>query len=456
ALELSVKEQEERTHGPARPVVFREPDSGRFQPFPEVQGKGKEKVIKEQTARDLLTLQTPKKKIPIDQFIFQRCTPMTNRPSGNDESPSLDAVLAFADNEIESDEPDISMAKDTKIEVTHTETLVTASEFEQTSEEQIHKEFNSMIYPNVQDNLMLPVKEQVILEEPASSTETLFSLHHLDKDTSSVPPMTFKVLDLPRPRPDDPNVHSPLSSTTLAATLITATITTSTITPTVKTATPLLSPSQPLQSLTDTSIKCRLDDAFTCIADLVQANLNLEERLRKVESHYLSVDWAMLPAVDMKEILQQQMFEDNSYKAHEVHNNLFEALQKSSERDYSNQLLADLDEARRKKINKRDSPRTPSGSLPSQPPPLPPPAGSSGALGSQAPSSSKITASTSQSMAWTTSDTRYESASFVATQETSPIYYLMNDDSIPSKQVHLSDDEDTRNDHLPKAKMKKD
>ncbi|GKB14285.1 hypothetical protein Tco_0848208 [Tanacetum coccineum] len=59
-------------------------------------------------------------------------------------------------------------------------------------------------------------------------------------------------------------------------------------------------------------------------------------------------------------------------------------------------------------------------------------------------------------MAWTTSDTRYESAGFTATQETSPIDYLMNDDSIPDEQVHLSDDEDTGNDHLPKADMRND
>ncbi|GKG59775.1 reverse transcriptase domain-containing protein, partial [Tanacetum coccineum] len=36
AVELSLKEQKERTQGPARPVVFRKPDSGRFQPLPEV------------------------------------------------------------------------------------------------------------------------------------------------------------------------------------------------------------------------------------------------------------------------------------------------------------------------------------------------------------------------------------------------------------------------------------
>ncbi|GKA30344.1 hypothetical protein Tco_0716649 [Tanacetum coccineum] len=178
------------------------------------------------------------------------------------------------------------------------------------------------------------------------------------------------------------------------------------------------------------------------------------------------------------------MFEDNSYKAHEDHKNLFKALQKSLERDYSNQLLADLEEARRKKRKKRDSP---SGSPPPQPPPPLPLAGASGTSGtsgasgssqlppphpppppsidinrgnqqkgSGASSSSKTVTSTPQSMVWTTSDTRYESASFTATQETSPTDYLMNDDSISDEQVYLSDDEDTRNNHLPKADMIKD
>ncbi|GJY22589.1 copia protein [Tanacetum coccineum] len=54
ALELSLKEQAEQTQGPARPVVLREPDSGKYQLLPEVQGKGKEKVIEEQAAHNLL------------------------------------------------------------------------------------------------------------------------------------------------------------------------------------------------------------------------------------------------------------------------------------------------------------------------------------------------------------------------------------------------------------------
>ncbi|GKF77000.1 hypothetical protein Tco_0229470, partial [Tanacetum coccineum] len=102
-----------------------------------------------------------------------------------------------------------------------------------------------------------------------------------------------------------------------------------------------------------------------------------------------AVDWAMqaplracfrdLSTVDMKEILQQQMFEDNSYQAHDVHNDMYEALQKSLELDYTNQRLADQEEAHKKRRKRRDIPRTPPESPPSQPPSPPPPAGASGA-----------------------------------------------------------------------------
>ncbi|GKB86338.1 hypothetical protein Tco_0958610 [Tanacetum coccineum] len=128
-----------------------------------------------------------------------------------------------------------------------------------------------------------------------------------------------------------------------------------------------------------------------------------------------AVDWAMqaplracfrdLPTIDMKEILQQQM------KKH-------------------------------------------------LPPPPPPPStstsGSTQQQGSQAPSSSKTAASASQSMAWTTSDTKYESADIPGAQELSLTDYLMQDDSIPEEQVLLSNDEDSKKDHQPKADLRKD
>nr|GEW98534.1 hypothetical protein [Tanacetum cinerariifolium] len=181
------------------------------------------------------------------------------------------------------------------------------------------------------------------------------------------------------------------------------------------------------------------------------------------------------------------MFESKSYEAHEDHKKLYDALEKSLERDYSDQLLSDLDEAHQKKGKRCDVPRTPSGSPPPQPlppppppsagasgapgtsgasrssqlslPPLPPSTGTSGSaqqLGSEDPSSSKSTASAPYSMAWTTYDTRYESTGISRTQELSPMDSPVQDDSIFDEQIHLFDDEDFGNDHLPKADSRKD
>ncbi|GJU61289.1 hypothetical protein Tco_1243124 [Tanacetum coccineum] len=216
--------------------------------------------------------------------------------------------------------------------------------------------------------------------------------------------MTTPVIDLMTMQSDSP--------------LPTSTTTTSIIT----TTTSLPPPPQPQQSTADPILVSRIGELEQHMADLIQNNLALEER--------------DLPTVDMKEILQQRMFEDNSYKAHE-------------------------EEARKKKRKKHAAPRTPSGSLPSLPPPPPPPKGASGALSISATrhQGSKLVqaaASTHQSMAWTTSDTRFESTGFTKAQESSPTDSLMQDDSIPDEQVHLSDDEDSENDHLPKADSRQD
>ncbi|GKG39757.1 hypothetical protein Tco_0463902, partial [Tanacetum coccineum] len=89
--------------GPFPPVVFRETDTGKFQPLLEVEGKGKEKVGAEQAAQVLLNLQTLKKKSPTEQYIFQRRTSAPTEPSGHDESSSLYAELGLTESDTKSD-----------------------------------------------------------------------------------------------------------------------------------------------------------------------------------------------------------------------------------------------------------------------------------------------------------------------------------------------------------------
>nr|GFC39346.1 hypothetical protein [Tanacetum cinerariifolium] len=103
AVEESLKSVYDAPRGPLPPVVIREPDSGKFQLFLEVQGKGKEKVSDEHVACDLLTLQTPKNVSPAEQYIFQRRTLASPKPSSHDESSSIYAALRLTDSASESD-----------------------------------------------------------------------------------------------------------------------------------------------------------------------------------------------------------------------------------------------------------------------------------------------------------------------------------------------------------------
>ncbi|GKC28852.1 hypothetical protein Tco_1036146, partial [Tanacetum coccineum] len=72
AIVECLKDAHSVPRGPLPPVVFRETNTGKFQPLPEVKGKGKEKVGAEQATQVLLNLQTPKKKSQAEQYIFQR------------------------------------------------------------------------------------------------------------------------------------------------------------------------------------------------------------------------------------------------------------------------------------------------------------------------------------------------------------------------------------------------
>ncbi|GJZ83619.1 retrovirus-related pol polyprotein from transposon TNT 1-94 [Tanacetum coccineum] len=448
ALELSLKEQGERTQGPTRPVVLREPDFEKFQPLPEVQGKGKEKVVKEQDAHDLLTLQTPKKKnakLNLTDSEIESDEEASKINARNQEegqvglNPSVQDKGQAGPNSGVQDEgqagqnpgdaaesqPQPSHVVHARPKLEHMD-LETTDALTQQKPEQMDEEFTTTVYPNVQENIKLLTEDQVILEEPASFTETLSSLQNLDKDLSFTD--QFLVEKTQEEEPGKTNAEAEVSKV--------------------------------------------VDEIVTDAVDWAM-QAPLRARFRD------------LPVVDMKEILQQRMFEDNTYKTHEVHNDLYEALQKSVELDYSDQCLADQEEAHKMKRKICESPRTPLGSPPTQPPPPTPPASVYGALGtsgasgssqlpppppspstgtsgsaqqqgSKAQSSSKTVASASQSMAWMTSNTQYESIDILRAQELSPTDFLMQDDSIPEEEVHLSDDEDFENDHQPNADSRKD
>ncbi|GJU11678.1 hypothetical protein Tco_1134074 [Tanacetum coccineum] len=281
-LEESLTDAYPTQRGPLPPVVIRETDAGKVQPLPEVPGKGKEKVGEEQAAQVLLHLQTTKKKSPTEQYIFQRHTPVPHESAGQ-ESSSLYAERGLSGSDTESDEEmpsvirsgaqdegqagpdpgtldegqagpnpdDINIAESLPLptpsvlagpNLEHSDVEITDPS-SQPQPEHMDEGFTASAYPDVHKNLKLTVDEQVIPEEPVSSTGTLSSLQHLAKDfsfgdqflndkpfevddekatadteaesmvlvtiqqdTSILPPMTSPVIDLVT-RPDSPNVH---------------------------------------------------------------------------------------------------------------------------------------------------------------------------------------------------------------------------------------------------------
>ncbi|GKA68817.1 hypothetical protein Tco_0768734, partial [Tanacetum coccineum] len=179
AIEESLKEVHGEHRGPLPPVVFREPDSGKFQPLLEVQGKGKEKLGVEQAAQVLLNLQNLKNKSPADQYIFQRHTSTQTEPTGHDESSLLYAKLGL----IDTSQPPSSHVVHARPNLKHMD-LEASDTLIQPNPEQMDEEFTTTAYPNVQENLKLPTKGKIRLEEPASLAGTLSSLQNLDKELS--------------------------------------------------------------------------------------------------------------------------------------------------------------------------------------------------------------------------------------------------------------------------------
>nr|GEV55734.1 hypothetical protein [Tanacetum cinerariifolium] len=264
----------------------------------------------------------------------------------------------------------------------------------QQNPEQMDEEFTITTYPNVQENLKLPFEDPFFVEkqqekEPGKTNaeaeaQSMVSVL-IHQDTSSVPPMTTPVIGLTTSQS-----VSPLPTSTTTTLIITTT-------------TSLLPP--PQQITADPTLVKHIGKLEKYMANLLQYNLALEE--------------SDLPTVDMKEILQQRMFKDKSYEAHEDHKNLNSF--------WVSTVIATTSTSSSRRIWCSRYFRSIRIFLVSLPPPLSS-TGTSRSAQKQGSKASKL----------------------------SPTDSLIQDDSIPDEQVYLSDDEHSGNDYLPKADSRKD
>ncbi|GKA43000.1 retrovirus-related pol polyprotein from transposon TNT 1-94 [Tanacetum coccineum] len=382
ALELSLKDQGERTQGPACPVVIRETDYGRIQPLPDVQDA--ELAL---TDSEMESDEEAPEIYAGDQDEGQAGPNPGEQDEGQDGPNRIeqDEGQAGSNPDAAESQPQSSHEVHAGPNLEHIDSNATDASTQQ-NPKQMGEEFTTTAYPNElsftnQFFVEKPQEEELEKTNTESEVQSRVTIP-IHQDTSSVPPMTSLVIDLTVSHSVSTMIHAPLPTSTT----VTATTTTTSFPP---------PPPQPQQSTTDPILVSKAVDEI--VTDAINWAIHAPLRARFCD----------LPTVDMKEILQQRMFEDKYYEAHKDHKNLYNALQKSLERDYSNQLLADLDEARKKKRK-----RCTLGAL--------------------------------------------ESTSFTATQETSPSDDLMQDDSILDEHVHLSDDDDSENDHPLKDNLRKD
>ncbi|GJR18331.1 hypothetical protein Tco_0966858 [Tanacetum coccineum] len=182
AIEESLKDAHGAPMGPLPPVVFRETDTRKFQPLPEVEGKGKEKgeswcgascsgLFDSDTESDE---EVP----PVVKSGAQDKGQAGPNPGKQDEgqagpNPGNDTVSQPQSTHAVHAEPNL---EHTNVEATDASS--------QPQPEQMDEGFTATVYPNVLETLKLTADEPVIPEEPASSTGTLSSLQHLAKDFS--------------------------------------------------------------------------------------------------------------------------------------------------------------------------------------------------------------------------------------------------------------------------------
>nr|GEV33169.1 hypothetical protein [Tanacetum cinerariifolium] len=434
---------EQSSSGPAlqemTPATIR-----KYQPLPEVPGKGKAKVTEEQVAHDLLSLQKPKKKSLVDQYIFQRRSSTPTGSSGHDEpsyvelgqseSEESEKVVHGADEGGQGEgqagpDPGWTYPGNAGADVQSIPSPVVhaGSDREhmdldvadvslQPFTEQLDEGFTATAYLKVQGNLKLIVEEHV--DKPSGAdknaetkVESMVTVI-IQQDMSSIPPMKLLIIDLTL-IPESPKVHQQFKPT--------ATETTTTLPP----------PPAQQQSTAEAMMMKRIGELEHIIANLIQENKGLEDSSRKVMN-----------------------------------------------RDHSQELAQDLAETRKKKKKSHESPKTPLGSPPHQPPPPPPPTGPFGASGapgasgssqvppppfppsstnqesqskgSAAPSSLK-TAATSEYQAWTMTDIRLRPSISLT-----PADLEMDEDMGPDEQAQSSDDEDIGSAHIPKVNLRQD
>nr|GFB22846.1 hypothetical protein [Tanacetum cinerariifolium] len=245
----------------------------------------------------------------------------------------------------------------------------------------MHDDFVATVYAKVHKSLKFLTDEQVILEDPLSSSRTLSSMKILDdtytfgdqffndkstKDepgkqnvdaevvsmnvdaevlsmvtvlihqaSTSVPPLSIPIIDLSPPK----LVASPLPEPFPVAT-----------TKTTTTTLPLPPPPQQ-QSTTDSKLAARVTTLEKKFVDFEQKSQTLYNTTQNLGSRVFTLELRDLPHKinqTVNEVVKEAMFESGSYKLLPEHVALYEALEASMEWANIDEFLAEKDKSQKR------------------------------------------------------------------------------------------------------------
>nr|GEX20243.1 hypothetical protein [Tanacetum cinerariifolium] len=375
-------------------------------PFPVVEGNGKAIATEEQAAQSLLALHTPKRRIretpsPTDAETCTDTKKTGELDEGQARSDFGKTLKSRPPHDRDKMDEDRAGSDPRKSHVALTGP----------NPKPMHDDFMAIVYPKVHESLKFSADEQVILEDPLSSSRTLSFMKILDdtytfgdqffndkstKDepgkqnvdtevvtmvtilihqaSTSVPPLSTPIIDLSPPK----SVASPFLEPLSAATTETTT------------ATLLLPPPPQQQSTTNSELASRvtalekkffdfekksqtIDNATQNLGSSV-FTLKLRDLPHKInqtinevvkEAVYIALQAPLrdrfreLPEADIKEILHQRKFESGSNKSLPEHVALYEALEASMERENREEFLAEKEKSRKRRHDDQDPPPPP-------------------------------------------------------------------------------------------------
>ncbi|GJX49487.1 putative reverse transcriptase domain-containing protein [Tanacetum coccineum] len=218
AIQMSLESFQAPSQAHVSGVAIRELVAEATRPLPVVEGKGKAIATEEQATQSLLALHTPKRRRPSAQphddtsanIVRDSPSPVdaeigadtdkTNSGGdteilqiGEEQGDDVANMVNLEEKTAEIDEgqagsdlgktpksrppPDDDKMDENQAGPDPGESRVALA---RPNPEPTHKEFMANVYPNVYESLKFPADEHVILEDPLSSTGTLYSMKNLD------------------------------------------------------------------------------------------------------------------------------------------------------------------------------------------------------------------------------------------------------------------------------------